>query len=180
MTLIHQSLVIGWIPSDWSESSRGDTLICCGDPNGSGTAELSLHLEHDDNQGTDWVPNFTAEMTDSVTGQVTHKVFTLSSNDNWWSDSSSLWSSIAKFSFELSSGTAKISGAQLAGCWRILNNESDDDEHEQNLGLQRLDSSCGEFDNERLEFNGMFYAHYTISCDGDYDDDEEQVILIKT
>jgi hypothetical protein len=71
-----------------------------------------------------------------------------------------------------------ISGAQLAGCWRLFDNESDDDVHEEGLKLEVIAFTAGEFSNEDLIHNSKLYARYMISYGGEYYDEEEKVILI--
>ena len=72
-----------------------------------------------------------------------------------------------------------VTGSQLAGSWRLFQRES---ENEQGLGIEVVAEGadcCGEFSNHGGIYNGSFYIRYTTQFDGDYDDDEETILVIK-
>lgn len=181
MLVATQIITIGYIPKDWKSNAHGEKYISTGDTDTSNTFELSVTIERDDDalvqKHSVWVRLMDPKTGNWDTITISHSIDE-HPGDNWWRDDSELWSTIAEFSSSLTGEMYSISGAQLAGCWRIFNNESSDEDHEIGLGLRMIDSSGGEFDNDGGSLNGKFYLHYTVSFDGVYDDDEEKIIII--
>jgi hypothetical protein len=183
MLKVERSITIGWIPKDWYSNAHGEQYISIGDADTSNTFELSVIIEHDDDVA---IPKYSISLRqiDVKTGSwhtvlLSHRIDE-NEGDNWWQDDAELWVTVAGLSSSLTGGMHTISGAQLAGCWRIFNNESDDDDHEKSLGLHLIEQSGGEFYNDDGSFNEKFYVHYMVSFDSTYDDDEEKVIIVTT
>jgi hypothetical protein len=183
---VERLITIGWIPKDWQKNAHNEQYISIGDTDTSKTFELSVMIEHDDDA---LVPKHSifADQIDVKTGKVAaflsvpiRHTIDDKDGDDWWQDDSELWATVAALCSSLAGGRYTISGAQLAGCWRIFNNESDDDDYEKSLGLDLIAQSGGEFFNEGGLFNEKFYIRYMVSFDGTYDDDEEKVIIATT
>jgi hypothetical protein len=144
-------LDIGYIPKDCDSE-----IISCGDPDGSGTKEVSL----------EWVGN---EISSSTS---TERVNTAS--QNIWDPNSQVWTEVVeKFLSDLSSDK-KIDPKKICGSWAIFQ-----DEEPQVSGLKVVseDDDGGEFANDEGEFNGHFYIRYQLQEDDEFYG--EKVVVFK-
>lgn len=134
-------LTIGYIPADCNSE-----LISCGDPDGSGTIEVSLKVED-------------SEITSMDTNQ-SIKVDPI----DFLNEKSKLWKHVVKDFCSVFS-EKEIKPNMVGACWAIFM-----DEISGKKGITKLadDEDCGEFHNRGGCNRGMFYLRYQLEEDGDY------------
>ncbi len=140
MSAVH-FLTIGYIPIDCNSE-----LISCGDPDGSGTVEISLKVEG-------------SEITSMDTNQSIHV-----DPVDFFNEKSKLWKEVVK-NFCTSFSEKEIKPNMVGSCWAIFM-----DEIPGKKGITKLadEDDCGEFHNRGGCNNGKFYVRYQLEEDDEY------------
>jgi hypothetical protein len=134
-------LTIGYIPADCNSE-----LISCGDPDGSGTIEVSLKVED-------------SEITSMDTNQ-SIKVDPI----DFLNEKSKLWKHVVKDFCSVFS-EKEIKPNMVGACWAIFM-----DEISGKKGITKLadEEDCGEFHNRGGCNKATFYIRYQLEEDGDF------------
>jgi len=134
-------LTIGYVPNDCN-SNR----IVCGDPQESGTKEVSLRIE--ENRITSIENDQTIEVDPS----------------EFLNEKSKLWKQVTK-NFCSDFTEKELKPNMLGACWSIFM-----DEISGKKGITKLadEEDGGEFHNLGGCINGMFYVRYQLEEDGEY------------
>ena len=144
-------LSIGFIPAGHS----GGT-VACGDPEGSGTREVTVEIGED-----------AANNLDAGSSMPT-------ADATFFSEGCPLWSRIAsEWATPLADGGGSLSGGDLARCWGQFQDEPLEGPAPR---LVAEEDDYGEFQNPDGEFSGKFYVRYQFQEDGQYFN--EKVVIV--
>jgi len=140
MTSVHY-LTIGYIPND----CNSDRIIC-GDPEESGTKEVSLKIEDS-----------------KITSIETNKTIEVDAAE-FFNEKSKLWKQVTK-NFCSDFTETELKPNMIGACWAIFM-----DEISGKKGITRLadEEDGGEFHNRGGCNNGTFYVRYQLEEDGEY------------
>ena len=147
----YHSLTIGYIPSD-NESE----VIATGDPSGSGTREIYVHIFKE-----------TADATGKKTDFLLKRL-------NIYSEVSKFWSELASHAEkQLTKGKQKLAPKDLAHCFLRPQGEAfgNDD-----IWHVASPDDCGEFHNDDGDHNGKYYVKYEFVNDDEHLDENVYVI----
>jgi hypothetical protein len=144
-------LTLGFIPP----GHAGGT-ISCGDPDGSGTREITVEI------GEDAARNLDADVSIPT------------ADATFFSENCPLWARIAsEWGTPLADGGGSLSAGDLARCWGLFQEEPLDGPAPR---IVAEEDDCGEFQNASGEASGKFYVRYQFEEDGEYFN--EKVVIV--